>query len=181
MYVSVCVCVCACAYVYVCVNATRMLKCDKNKKCSQFGQVAGGRLLRGRRRRLWARGGSRPPPSSVRAPPARALDDPLDVHVNAVHVIVGGGRERPAHGFPKVVARHGTVQPVVPLHRAPAQEFHLDRGAELGGAHDSVAAIASAATASADATTAATGHRGRARAATPLRVECLPAPTVAEL
>jgi len=104
-------------------------------------------------------------------PPARALDDPLDVHVHAVHVIVGRGREGPTDGFPEVVAGYSAVQPVVALHRAPAQELHLDRGAELGGTNDAITTVAVTSTAT----------RGRARAATPLRVECLPAPAVAEL
>jgi len=129
-------------------------------------------LLQGHRRRLQTPSDSRPPPSSVSVPPARAFDDPLDVHVHAVHVIVGRGREGPADGFPEVVAGYGAVQPVVALHRTPAQELHLDRGAELGGTNDTITSVA---------VTSTTTTRRWARAATPLRVKCLPAPAVAEL
>lgn len=135
-------------------------KRNETKKRSQFGRVANGRWTPGRRLRRHhrrARGGSRPPVPSVRA--ARTLDDPLDVHVHAMHVIVGRGRERPVDRFPKVVAGHGAVQPVVALHRAPAQEFHFDGGAQLGRATD---------------------VRGTSAPA-PFRVERLPAPAVAKL
>lgn len=155
------------------------VKCPSAR--SQLGRVAaaGGRPSVTRRRRAprrrrprprrgRARDGSRPRPPSVRAAAARALDDPFDVHVHAVHVIVGRGRRRAAHRVPQVVAGHGAVQPVVALHRAPAQELHLDRGAQPGRALRRRRRLLRR-------------RRRRARAAAPFRMERLPAAAVAEL